>query len=169
MGGSFTVTTDMGLMEQESALLRQLLAERVTPPALVELTSPDWRQGKVTVHLAPGLVVEGKPSLLGTNQATLLLNLNAASAASLSQAWQEGLPQATICYELQTTAAQQATLASTTATDHAEEDAAHHTETTTSSGVHVNIVSAVAYPITLEGALCLSPAMIAENQQTIRL
>jgi hypothetical protein len=59
-----------------------------------------WSAGAVEVTLAPGVVLEGRPSLYADNRCALQKRLDADAASRLEEAWADGLPGAEAVYRL---------------------------------------------------------------------
>jgi hypothetical protein len=62
--------------------------------------SADFVAGSVAVRLTPDLTLEGSPSLVGDNRCSFSLRLDRDPAVALRSAWERGLPDASIRYDL---------------------------------------------------------------------
>jgi hypothetical protein len=122
-GGLLVWTTSLALTGDEERRLRAMLATRLgeasirrpkDQAAAVELSSPDWQDGRVDIQFIPGLILTGRPSLIGVNQCAFNQNLAASQADQLEAAWRDGLPQGSVTYELRLGAAPAATSSRTT-------------------------------------------------------
>lgn len=113
LGGQVLLTLTLALTDAERQALTAALAEplnrkrpRDAPPVPVTLLSPEWLEGQVTAQLLPGLVLHGQPSLLAANECVLSAHLTEAEATDLRRAWQQGLPEAHLTYDVTVPAAQ---------------------------------------------------------------
>lgn len=103
-GGQLTVTVDLALTQQQRAAAAAVGAARRPPPRRpddpppppVEVRAPNWLDATVHAQFAAGLGADGRPSLLGDNSCLLAVQLDAAAAASVQDAWEAGFPDATV-------------------------------------------------------------------------
>jgi len=107
--GLFTCTTSLALADEELervvAELRRWIAER-SGVALEDaprplLMSAHWHDARVALAVTDALTLTSRPSMFGENQCVFMHNATAAEAVSLQEAWTEGLPGASITYELE--------------------------------------------------------------------
>ncbi|MGH8532726.1 MAG: hypothetical protein ACREV1_08395 [Gammaproteobacteria bacterium] len=105
---AFTLTLELSANEEQiiSAILARRLAEESRQPKgqaqpRPQKLSPDWLASEVTAKLTRDLDLRGSPSLVGSNRCSFNLKLSAASAQSLRDAWNKGLPDAHASYRLQ--------------------------------------------------------------------
>lgn len=103
-GGQLTLTVDLALTETERMAAaaagearRPLPPDRDAPPLPpVQVRTPTWTEAQVHAEPVPGLTAEGKPSLMGDNSCMLTLQLDAAQAADVQSAWDDGFPEGTV-------------------------------------------------------------------------
>lgn len=151
-GGQCTMTVDLGLSPKEQAGLEYQLKGSVV--------HPDWVEGEVVVELLPGLSVSGTPSMMGTNQCTLMAGLSAAQAEQLQKAWADGLRDATIRYRV--------TMRAATGKSVQERRTQSFTARgTTDSRLSVTRTEAGKLGVTLEGPLGLGPEEISGRMQSV--
>lgn len=192
MGGQIIMTISMALTPDEEAVMRRALAERFNPPVpsddtmvqvnmpveseksgdlpgpVIELSSPDWLGGEASISLCVGIGASRKPSLIGANVVVFLLNFDANGAQKLNNAWQDGLPGATITYRLKTTAIHTET-ASAEKTVQNESASPDGTSVQSEGVVNVTVSSIVELPLTLTGPITLSAETIKNGLRVIRL
>lgn len=103
MGGQLTLTVDVALTDDERAAAAHAAdgrrpqpptGERPLPP--VEVRAPLWTSGTVCAHPVADLPMQGTPSLLADNRCLLTAQLDAAGAAKVAAAWDDGFADATI-------------------------------------------------------------------------
>jgi len=104
-GGHLSVTTVLTLTPEENRALLAVLGVRAPdragePARPVRLQAPQWRDGEAHVHLAAGVELSGRPSLMGDNRCAMVATLDATAAATLIAAWAAHFPAATITYSL---------------------------------------------------------------------
>jgi hypothetical protein len=109
-GGQLTLTVTLAVAGSDLARIKQFIEASLKPapvpgqppppPVVVQLSSPDWVSGRVSINIVPGLVLTGQPSLSGENRCVLLASLTADGAQALQQQWHRGLPDARICYDM---------------------------------------------------------------------
>jgi hypothetical protein len=109
-GGQLTLTTTLSVADSDLASIERSIVAKLTPPAapdepppppvVVQIANPDWASGRVSVNLAPGLVLTGQPSLGGRNRCALMSSLTAEGARALQDRWHRGLPDARIVYDM---------------------------------------------------------------------
>jgi hypothetical protein len=98
-----------------------------------------------------------------------MLSLSAEQADALHKAWTDGLPHATITYQLMTSAASSSATHSTTH-DTAQTDAPGHSSTNVYTGtVETHSTQAVPFPMTISGPLALSKAALHEGMQVLTM
>ncbi|HEX6755512.1 MAG TPA: hypothetical protein VF109_06155 [Mycobacteriales bacterium] len=115
-GGQVTLTTTLGLTEDERDRIAAALAPPPPPGAgtgplprvLPRVLPPHWLSGAVTVRLAGGVELTGTPSLSGPNTCVLAGTLDAGQVAALLAAVQAGLPDATAAYSVDVAASRTA-------------------------------------------------------------
>jgi hypothetical protein len=111
-GGQLTLTTSLELTGDERAGLAAALAPAppygpvpdpcqpaATGPA-PDVIAPDWLSGQVTVRLAIGLELSGRPSLSGANRCVLAASLDAGQAQAVAAAIRDGLPDSAATYSV---------------------------------------------------------------------
>jgi len=109
-GGQLTLTTTLSVADSDLEAIKRSIEASLTPPAVpgqplpppvvVQLATPDWASGRVTVSLAPGLLLTGQPSLGGQNRCALVSSLTPEGARALQDRWRRGLPDARITYDM---------------------------------------------------------------------
>lgn len=99
-GGRLTLTT---VLRASGAWREQVRAALAALPDAgpVDLASPDWAGGRVTVGIGESIRLQGSPSLGADNRCALAATLDAAQAALLREHWAKRLPGASIVYELE--------------------------------------------------------------------
>lgn len=156
LGGQVTLSLTLALSPAEHEHLTAALDARLAAaglPAGVTLVSPDWQAGEAHAHLLPGADLTGQPSLMGANECVLSASLNAEGAAQARRAWEQGLPAATVRYEVQIRAARHARMNFSAVQAGAQMTA------------DVNAVHAATLHLTLEGPLSLSPGELRAHLQ----
>jgi hypothetical protein len=191
LGGQVMLTTSLGLTEAELRTLRAALVERLTAqavaaapstsgqtptagtgaatpdPASVETLSPDWRSGVVTVRLTAGIRLTGKPSLDGANECALTAGLSADQALALQRAWDAGLPDARIRYEVEVTAVDTSSTAASATVSGAAQGAGLAGRWTGRVGIQSVQASAVPFQMTLDGPMPLSTTDLENSVQVV--
>jgi len=109
-GGQLSLTTTLSVTDEDVARIKQAIEVSLTPrpspgeapppPVVVQLSSPEWASGRVTVNLVPGFLVTGQPSLNGQNRCALMASLTTDQARALQERWHRGLPDARIVYDM---------------------------------------------------------------------
>lgn len=109
-GGQLSLTATLSVANDDLARIKQSIEFSLTPrpdpdtppppPVVVQLSTPDWASGRVSVNLAPGFLVTGQPSLSGGNRCALMASLTADQAGLLQDHWRRGLPDAHIVYDM---------------------------------------------------------------------
>jgi hypothetical protein len=105
-GGILTLTTMLQVSRAQHDAAREAISERLASETgsgqspSIEISPIDWVGGRVTVSLAEGVRLEGRPSLSGANNCALSANLKEPGAGALAQAWKDGLPDARIRYDM---------------------------------------------------------------------
>ncbi len=174
MGAQISLTTSLGLTAQERDLLMPLLTARLTaqpqsdvqPP---ELVSPDWLTGDVTVHLADRIELVGKPALIGNNECALSLSLTADQTASLQDALANGLPDATITYQVQVSAAKLSSSSTETSQTETTQQDSCASQRSHRLNVQIERTEAIRYNMTLAGPLVISKPELDNCSQIISL
>jgi len=102
-GGQLSLTVDLALTAREREVAAAAGAARRPAPKdpdeeqpPVEVRTPQWLDATVHAELVPGLTVDGTPTLMGDNTCLLTAQLDAAQAADVQAAWDDGFPDATI-------------------------------------------------------------------------
>lgn len=188
LGAQVMLTTSLGLVDAEHRTLRAALVERLTEhamaalpasiqapttgaaapdPSSVEIFSPDWQSGVVTVRLTADIQLAGKPSLVGANECALSANLDADQAQALQRAWDAGLPDARITYQVQVTAVDTNSTAASVAVSGAAQGAGLASRWTGRVGVQSVQTSAVALQMTLDGPMPLSTTDLSKTVQVV--
>lgn|GEM_PF-3554829 len=116
LGGQCTLTVTLALDADERDTLIEALQKRrdgapVAPPIMV--VNPDWLGGNVTVTLTRSVQLTGQPSQIAGNACVLSASLTAEQASELHAAWQRGLPDASVRYDVIFAAADASTVAYT--------------------------------------------------------
>jgi hypothetical protein len=163
-GGQLNLTVDLKLTDAErEAAARAGAANRPPPrpgdpdPPPVEVGTPQWVEATVHAELLPGLTAAGTPSLLGDNACVLALQLDAAQAAAVQDAWDAGFPDATVALDGVIEGAGAAA-----ASAHTTQQTTHQTDRQTSTYSSAFAVAAAArtsmrVPLQLRGPLRLPP------------
>jgi hypothetical protein len=100
-GGRISLTTVLRSSDTERARVEAALAALHGSTAQrIELVSPEWASGKVTVTLGDGLALDGTPALAGDNRCVLACALSAQQADALAEQWPLKLPGASIVYAM---------------------------------------------------------------------
>jgi hypothetical protein len=108
-GGILTITTALQLSAAEADMVSKALTKYLArlyppaegePPLRPELRPIDWVKGSVDLQVVAGVTATGTPSLFGGNQFSFSANLDAATIATVLEAWEHGLPNASITYHL---------------------------------------------------------------------
>lgn len=97
-GALVAATVELVLGADELGRVGRALARR--GGGAPRLAPAVWSSGTVEVTLAPGVVLEGRPSLYGDNRCALQTRLPADAARRLEKAWDDGLPGAEAVYRL---------------------------------------------------------------------
>jgi hypothetical protein len=112
-GAMASLTVDLHLSAAELAAVAAALEARRDPPPPgspapppISVAVPPWLSGEVRVDLAEGISASGTPSLLHDNACSVTFQPDAEHAATLADAWDAGLPDATVSYEVTVEAAQ---------------------------------------------------------------
>jgi hypothetical protein len=169
-GGQLTLTTNLELTSREQETLRRALAARLPHTAgTPEIASPDWLEGAVEVRLPGNVHLAGTPSMIGANQCVMMASLSADQAKALEAAWANGLPDATICYRVQTNAATHSAAAAESSGARSSVQPGYSDQSSHSAGIHVSATQAVRYPLTIEGPLTLARDQLANQIQVIGL
>lgn len=168
LGGQLTLTATLALGASERerlvAALEGRLAAGSLPPG-VTLISPEWLDGEIHAHLAPGVELTGQPSLMGANEGTLSLTLTPEGASALRRAWADGLPGATLRYQLTTRAAEREET-SAAAQQSAYDDALR---SFAQMSARMSTARAIRLPLTLEGPLGLTRGELQTTLQVTTL
>jgi hypothetical protein len=157
-GGQFSLTTDLDLSAAERKALQIALSARLASLPLAatdkapEVVSPDWLAGSVELRLTDHIKASGTPSMSGTNRCTFSLTLDAESASKLRDAWDDGLPGATITYVTQVNAAQSSSAAAKAADILGKAGllSQHNVD------IHINKTEAVRHALTVQGPVPFS-------------
>ncbi|MGB8645245.1 MAG: hypothetical protein WCF84_08400 [Anaerolineae bacterium] len=178
-GGQFTMTSALALTPQEQQLLTASLAQRLAtanphegqgqqgPPP--NILSPDWIDGKVQIQLVDQLQASGTPSMQGTNRCIVSLSLDTSQAQALEKAWDNGLPDTVITYDVHIRVAQNSKR---------QEGAAYrqdiHTpgfdgQSNSQLDLSFSETDAVSWPMTLNGPMPLSQDELNQQIQRISL
>ncbi len=176
-GGYLNMTTSFALSVAEVDLLRlrlqalrrqeQKLASDA--PVTVDLVAPAWTSGTVVVRLGADLELRGAPSLLGANEAALSLSLDADHARQLQHLWKEGLPDATICYDLQTEAARQERYTGTTEVFDNDSAAGSSRISSVQSIYDASFTQAIPFAVEAQGPLGLTTGELRSRVEEIGL
>jgi hypothetical protein len=117
-GGQVSLTVTLALTEPEQAAVVAAIGalprrpgpepdrERAPggPPAAFSeptIVPPEWLSGEVTVRLAEGIVMQGRPTLSGDNSCLLMAPLDAAGAAAAERAISGGLKDSLARYAVE--------------------------------------------------------------------
>lgn len=168
LGGQLTLTVTLALSGAERERLASVLEERLMDASLppgVTLVSPEWLDGEVYAHLAEGVDVTGQPSLMGANEGVLSLNLTPEGAQSLRRAWEDGLPGATLRYQLTTRAAEREEASAAVGQSAYDDSSRSFVQTS----ARVRTTRATHLPLTLEGPLGLSGGELQGSLQVTSL
>jgi hypothetical protein len=165
-GGQLSLTVDLKLTPGErEAAAKAGVARRPPPkpgaPQLppVEVRTPQWVAATVRAELLPTLSVAGTPSLLGDNACVLAVQLDAARAAAVQDAWADGFPDATVEFDGSVEGANAAAAAATAATQ----------APNMAFMVAAAARSAVQVPLLLRGPLILPPGAIRARRTDLTL
>lgn len=165
-GGLLALTTTLQLTPAEEETLRRAMPRKLAelhppapdaPPPVPQRLSPEWLEAEVMVRLIPGLELQGKPSMTGTNVCSFQLKLAAGQAKELEKAWKGGLRDAAASYRLAVRAAPRAgstyeMRSASKVTSRMSGLGGTHQETA-SLGVESSTTQAAPLPLTLEGPL----------------
>lgn len=176
-GGYLSLTTSFALSAREAEQLRVLVQERLRKeqklapdaPLTIELVAPDWTSGTVTVCLSASLELSGSPSLFSANEAALSLSLDAEQAHQLHGLWKEGLPSATIIYDLRTESAHQKTYTSEVNTYKSSTESGSSSTHSVQSNYKASLTQAIPFFVRAEGPLGLSAAELHAQAEEISL
>jgi hypothetical protein len=124
---------------------------RAEPRFAIELLSPEWISGHVTVVLVEGLVLSGQPSLIGDNRCSMTLGLTAEQAAALRDAWTGRLPKGAIVYDMVMRVASTTTAVGAVVTHAAEAGSRESGTRSETLNVEARLTSAATSPVALRG------------------
>lgn len=109
-GGQLSLTATLSIAAGDLERIKQSIESSLTPaavpgeppprPVVVQLATPDWASGRVTITPVPGVILSGQPSLGGENRCALMASLTADGARALQDQWHRGLPEAHIAYDM---------------------------------------------------------------------
>ena len=165
-GGLLALTTTLQLTPAEEETLRRAMPRKLAelhppapdaPPPVPQRLSPEWLESEGKVQLIPGLELQGKPSMTGTNVCSFQSKLTADQAKDLQKAWKDGLRDAKTSYRLAVRAAPRA--GSTYEVRSASEVSSKMSSLdgtrrdTSSFGIPSTVTQAAPLPLLLEGPL----------------
>ncbi len=154
---------------------------KVLPPP--DVRTMNWLSADYSVELVPGLVLAGRGSLMGTNNAIVVTALDPGTGPEVEKAWANGLPdcvaQATVTVEAatQSSAAGSTTTSSTSyveSTSTGDTDPEFHSHTSSQSGyqdthVGARIRRAEPLDLLLRGPLTVPSAARTSRRTEISL
>lgn len=161
-GGQVSLTTVLGLSDQEIADITDAIEVSLTPAAdgpapaprpSIQLLGPDWIGGRVVVALAGSFTLTGQPSLSGRNRCALVTSLTAETALLVREEWMRGLPGAIITYEMTMRVAETAAASVRIRDYRASYDAGGATEGTNTADVDVRATAAASRVVIAERPL----------------
>jgi hypothetical protein len=163
-GGLLALTTTLRLTPAEEETLRRAMPQKLAelhppapdaPPPVPQRLSPEWLEAEVKVQLIPGLELQGKPSMTGTNVCSFQSKLTADQAKDLQKAWKDGLRDAKTSYRLAVRAAPRAgsTYEMTSQLSSQVSSFDGILREASSLGVHSTTTQSAPLPLTLAGPL----------------
>lgn len=161
-GANLTLETILAAPSGDLAQIKRSIEESLTPksartaeppppPVIIQLVSPEWVNGTVTVTLTPELKMSGQPSLFADNRCALMASLTAEGAKALGEEWPHGLPDARIVYEMTMRVAVAAAVSARMREDFATVGANEATGTARAMDIDMRGTSAQTQAITVEG------------------
>jgi hypothetical protein len=106
-GGQLTLAIDLRLTSAETAAVtaaatdrRGVLAPGQEPPPPPSVRPPQWTEGTAAVDVAPGMTLNGRPSLIDVNHCVLVLQVPPERAGDVQKAWEDGFPDAVATMDL---------------------------------------------------------------------
>jgi hypothetical protein len=168
--GFVSCSTTLALTSDENHQIREKLQSRLLeiaesgraiPP--LRMLGPDWREGRVELHLTPELRLSGRPSLFGANQCSVSRRLDDSRLGKLVAAWRSGLNDALIIYRLELSTGSKA--ASARRQDEHRRNTSAGTSRNSRFSIDVEQTQHQSIPVslTLRGSLGLSAAELAAS------
>jgi hypothetical protein len=163
-GGLVSLTTTTGIEPAEERAVLDARARRAAPGSAPTRRSADFTEGRVSVRLTPDVSLEGAPSLVGDNRCSFSVRLDRDPAVALRSAWDRGLPDASIRYELTPRPSPGATSrVEVRRSETATRDRSGGTRTTEERTARTSVTRPHAAVIVLEGPLRLERRSLADR------
>jgi hypothetical protein len=112
-GGQLTLTVNLGLSDEKLAAIgawvehaRGVATDSGSSPTPISVAVPTWLSGEVRLELVNGVGATGRPSLLADNACALVVAFDEQHSREVLDAWNEGLPEASVTYSVQVEAAE---------------------------------------------------------------